>query len=71
MNIIYTKHAKAKFEVLERHGLAVTEAQVADTLLNPNRVIAEEGEERVIAQKRISDTHVLRVIYRQEKKISL
>jgi uncharacterized DUF497 family protein len=66
MNIIYTKHAKAKFEILERHGFTVTEAQVADALLNPNRVITEEGEKRVIAQKRISDTHLLRVIYRQE-----
>ena len=66
MNIVYTKHAKAKFEILERHGFTVTEAQVADTVLNPDRVMAEEGEERAIAQKRISDMHVLRVIYRQE-----
>ena len=66
MNIVYTKHAKAKFELLERHGFAVTEAQVADTVLNPDRVIAEEGEERALAQKRISDTHLLRVIYRRE-----
>ena len=54
MDIIYTKHAKAKFEVLERHGFTVTDVQVADTVLNPDRVIAGKGEERVIAQKRIS-----------------
>ena len=71
MDIIYTNHAKAKFKVLERHGFTVTEAQVADTVLNPDRVIAEKGEERVIAQRSISDTHVLRVIYRQEGKDSI
>jgi len=65
MAIRYTRHARYKFEVLERHGFPVTEQQVADTLATPDVVIEQSGG-RYVAQKRITERHVLRVVYRRE-----
>jgi hypothetical protein len=48
-----TQHAKDKFDVLKRHGFEVTPRQV-------------EVEGRFIAQKGVTERHVLRVVYRQE-----
>lgn len=61
----YTRHARDKFEVLRRHGFVVTLDQVEDTVLHPAKVIPQQGG-RFIAQKRITEHHVLRVVYRQE-----
>ncbi|GIV79519.1 DUF4258 domain-containing protein [Litorilinea aerophila] len=65
MAIRYTRHARYKFEVLERHGFPVTESQIADTLARPDIVI-QQPEGRYIAQKRLTERHVLRVVYRHE-----
>lgn len=65
MAIRYTQHARYKFDVLERHGFPVTEQQVADVLMRPDRVVSQPGN-RYIAQKCVTEDHVLRVIYRQE-----
>ena len=69
MTIIrFTKHAREKFTVLDRHGFKVTEQQVIDTVRAPDRI--EPGLRWVIAQKRISESHVLRVVYsRQDDEI--
>lgn len=65
MEIVYAKHARAKFEVMRRHGFVITEAQVTETVVNPESSIVELGG-RTTAQRRISDLHILRVIYRRE-----
>ena len=65
MAIRYTRHARYKFEILEQHGFPVTEQLVADTLATPDVVVEQSGG-RYIAQKRITERHVLRVIYRWE-----
>lgn len=66
-SIRYTRHASAKFEVLKRYGFGVTPDQVEETLYNPERLLEEDdGAGRFIAQKRITERHVLRVVYRQE-----
>jgi len=64
-SIVYTHHAEEKFEVLKRHGFEVTRQQVEETLTAPDMVIPQ-SKGRMIAQKRITERHVLRVIYRQE-----
>jgi len=66
-SIDYTRHARGKFEVLKRHGFKVMPDQVEDTVLNPEKVIPQPGG-RFIAQKGITERHVLRVMYRQEGK---
>jgi len=63
--IASTRHAEEKFELLKRHGFEVTRKQVEETLTGPDIVI-HQAKGRVIAQKGISERHVLRVIYRQE-----
>ncbi|MBC7227539.1 MAG: DUF4258 domain-containing protein [Thermoflexales bacterium] len=65
MAIRYTRHAEYKFEVLREHGFPVTPDQVADALMHPDRVIPQ-SEGRLVAQKRLTEEHVLRVIYRIE-----
>jgi len=63
--VVYTRHAEEKFEVLKRHGFEVTRKQVEETLAAPDMVIPQ-AKGRMIAQRRISEPHVLRIIYRQE-----
>jgi hypothetical protein len=64
IGIRYTRHAQEKFSTLEHHGFPITPKQVESAVTSPDRLMTEGG--RLIAQARISDTHVLRVVYRQE-----
>lgn len=66
ITIVYTQHARAKFEILKRHGFMVTSDQVEATLNQPDDIIAQTGG-RFIAQKSITELHVHRVIYREEE----
>ena len=63
--IIYTKHAQEKFELLHRHGFVVSEEQVEAVIANPEATTPQGGG-RTLAQRRVSDRHLLRVIYREE-----
>lgn len=65
--IDYTHHARDKFETLRRYGFEVTPDQVEETVSNPEKVIPQSGG-RFIAQKGITERHVLRVVYREEGK---
>jgi len=60
----FTRHAQGKFPILATHGFVVSEEQVRQTVFAPDRV-EDHGAEQ-IAQKRMTDTHVLRVVYRME-----
>jgi len=60
--IVYGSHAEEKFEILRRHGFIVTKRQIRETLRKPDKI--DEGfRGRKCAQRRISEKHVLRVIY--------
>jgi hypothetical protein len=60
--IVYGNHAEEKFEILKQHGFVASKKQVKETLRRPDRI--EEGfRGRKIAQRRISEHHVLRVVY--------
>jgi len=65
--IRYTQHAEAKFPILKRHGFEITHDQVEETLTHPDKEI-QQSEKRIIAQKGITVTHILRVIYRLEEE---
>jgi len=68
MKIIFTKHAHLKFEILEEHGFKVTKRQIEDAINNPENVtMAKKG--RLIAQRAISETHVIRVVYQKDGDI--
>ena len=65
--IVYGSHAEEKFEILRRHGFVVSKKQVRETLQRPEKV--EEGfRGRKVAQRRISEKHVLRVVYEEKQK---
>ena len=65
--IVYGTHAEEKFEILRRHGFVVSKRQVRETLQRPDKV--EEGfRGRKVAQRRISEKHVLRVVYEEGQK---
>jgi hypothetical protein len=63
--VSFTHHAERKFEILQRHGFSVTREQVEVVVNRPERVLPQP-DGTCIAQRTISDRHVLRVIYREE-----
>ncbi|MBI4050522.1 MAG: DUF4258 domain-containing protein [Candidatus Doudnabacteria bacterium] len=63
--IYFTKHATNKFEILRRHKVYVSEAQVIETISSPD-LTDESRLPLLIAQKALDQTHVLRVVYKQE-----
>lgn len=65
MQIYFTKHAQVKLDVLQRHHFPVSLDQVKDAVSNPD-LVDESRLPLLIAQKSIDQTHVLRVVYRQE-----
>ncbi|MEW6006868.1 MAG: DUF4258 domain-containing protein [bacterium] len=65
--IRFTPHAKMKFEILKRHNFVVSEEEVKGVILKPEkREIGRKG--RKIAQKTISERHILRVIYEEKDR---
>ena len=67
--IVFTKHAKEKFEILKRHRFLVSEKQVLKAIKNPD-LIDYSRNPLVIAQLKIDKNHVLRVVYKQENGIT-
>ncbi len=67
--IVYTHHAREKFELLARYGFPITDQQVEETIRTPALVTAHSGG-RLIAQKAISEQHLLRVVYSRAKRLS-
>ena len=62
--IVYGEHAAEKFLILRSHGFVVSEEQVRETIKTPEKI--EEGYRgRKVAQKEITERHVLRVIYEE------
>ncbi|MDO8436358.1 MAG: DUF4258 domain-containing protein [bacterium] len=63
--IVFTKHAKDKFEVLKRHKFLITEKQVLKTIERPD-LIDKSRLPLLIAQRKIDGSHILRVVYKKE-----
>ena len=53
--VLYTRHAREKFEILTRHGFEVTLEQVETTVLQPDETFPQAGGRR-IAQKAITES---------------
>jgi len=72
IHVRYTGHARGKFELLARYGVRISPAMVEDTIRNPDATMPDSsGGERTIAQRRISDRHVLRVVFRREDNVAV
>jgi len=65
MKIIFTEHAELKFKDLEKQGFKITKRQVEDALNMPENIMEGEGG-RLVVQRAIDESHMIRVIY--EKK---
>jgi hypothetical protein len=62
MLIDFSPHSLLKIEILKSHGIDVSKETIEDILRNPDRI--DVGyKERLVAQKGLDDTHVLRVVY--------
>jgi hypothetical protein len=70
MKVVYTSHAELKFRILEDHGVKITKSQVEDTVVRPDKVIKGKRG-RLIAQKIMSEKHLLRVIYEKKENIEV
>jgi hypothetical protein len=62
--VTFTHHARKKFTDLAELGFVVTEPQVIETVLSPDSV--DRVAEPPIAQKQISQRHILRVVFFEE-----
>ena len=62
--ILFTKHAEAKMALLAEHGFRVTKSKVEGTLRDPQR-ISPGYKGRKIAERSISEEHLLRVVYEE------
>ncbi len=70
MNVIYSSHVIAKIGILKKHGIDVDKNLVEEIVTHPEKL--EVGyKNRLIAQKRIDETHVLRVVYEEKNNIIL
>jgi hypothetical protein len=61
----FTKHALMKFEDLLALGFVITEEQVLDALHDPEFV--DKDVDPLIAQKAISDRHLIRVVFVEDE----
>lgn len=65
--VIFTKHALEKFEVLKRHGVEISERQVINTLFKPLK-IEDRKDGTFVASSNLDKKHILRVVYEKTKK---
>ena len=63
--IVYTAHARQKYQILKRHGCVITEEAVLKTVEEPDSV-RDGRRNRFIAQRVVNTEHVLRVIYEEQ-----
>lgn len=66
MEIIFIPHAQRKFKLLEKYGFFIREEKVITIVKTPERVIPGKKGRR-IAQSRINDNHVLRVVFEEKE----
>ena len=63
--IIFSKHALLKIEILRAHGIILEEKFLKNALKNPDRI--DRGyKDRFIAQKKLDHDHVLRIVYEEQ-----
>jgi len=64
--IHFTHHAEDKFKILNQHGVVINKSKVIETVLNPETIDKISRFPLIIAQSKLDNTHVVRVIYKQE-----
>ncbi|NEP62942.1 MAG: DUF4258 domain-containing protein [Symploca sp. SIO2G7] len=68
--IRFSEHSQLKIEILVNHGITIKPEFIIETVRSPDKI--ESGEEgKQIAQKRLDEKRVLRVVYREFKAFIL
>jgi hypothetical protein len=57
MKIIFTDHAKVKFNMLKKHGFEINEKQIID-IIEKHDVRRKGKKDRFIVQSNVDDTYV-------------
>ncbi len=65
MEIVFTKHGKEKFDILEKHDVSISRERVKEVLQSPDH-IDRSRYPLLIAQGPLDSAHVLRIVYRRE-----
>ena len=63
----FSRHVEFKIELLNKHGFKVNQEMALDTVTKPDR-ITQGNKGRFIAQKKITERHVLRVIFEKHNE---
>ncbi|MCD6130225.1 MAG: DUF4258 domain-containing protein [Deltaproteobacteria bacterium] len=66
-DVIFSQHALLKIEILRRHSMIIKESFIRDAVTNPDKIISGY-KGRYIAQKKLDEEHILRVIYERRKE---
>lgn len=62
--VLFSEHALFKVEVLKRHSLVLSKDFIENVVLNSDKI--DKGYKgRLIAQKKLDNEHVLRVVYEE------
>jgi hypothetical protein len=61
--IRFSDHARLKMEILVSHNVYIDQDFVVGTVRSPDKIVIEE--DKFIAQKRLDENLVLRVVYRE------
>jgi len=62
--IRFSEHSQLKIEMLANHGITIKPAFIIETVHSPDK-LESGGEGKQIAQKRLDEKRVLRVVYRE------
>jgi hypothetical protein len=62
--IRWSDHAKLKLEVLAGHGFTIQSEFVVEVVRSPDH-LESGGEDKLVAQRRLDQSRVLRVVYRE------
>ena len=66
INVKFSQHSLIKIDLLKAYGVNISKEIVVDIIKFPDKI--ETGyKNRLIAQKKIDDEHVLRVVYEKQE----
>lgn len=66
MRIVFTKHAKKKFQSLAKIGFRINRKDVLATVYTPEHVDDESDRPKIIASRSIDQKHIIRVVFKSE-----
>ena len=66
MEIVFTKHANEKFEILKKYSVFITRRKVMDVLAHSDQRDYSRNP-LIIAQGTLDPSHVIRIVYKVEQ----